>query len=437
MTDPGATARFLLEKGKIREARQVIDMIRPFADTVEGLSQIGGLYNQARDFQSSYEITQEMLAQDIGEHVKDQVRVNVVRNCILLNRIDEALENCRILEKHGAADQDIFMDMSVCYFILGDLASGEAILSRLLTEPRSELLDSKIRFNLGMYKMMQGEFQSGLRDFITYGHKSGLWKNHKMMDKRAWDGKITPGTTLLSCTNGGIGDDIVNVRFHEHMLERGITPVTYTSHPGLAPVFQRNGFQVLEDLTQADPDWQWCPNLAVPVHLGLDTLDLWRGPYLQPRRRRERLPGNLRIGIKCRGNPAYEHDLHRSLPVDEFMSAIPERFTVYSFHIDDDVEHPRAISLKDRIQDWEDTLDYVDQMDVIVSSCTSLVHAAGAMGKRTIVLSPRLNYYIWAASSSGGTSFWYDDNLTVLKQTHYSRWTEPIGDLARILDAEF
>ena len=53
-------------------------------------------------------------------------------------------------------------------------------------------------------------------------------------------------------------------------------------------------------------------------------------------------------------------------------------------------------------------------MDLVVSSCTSLIHAAGSIGKESIVIIPILTYYTWA--KLGYKTKWYENNLTILRQ---------------------
>jgi ADP-heptose:LPS heptosyltransferase len=104
---------------------------------------------------------------------------------------------------------------------------------------------------------------------------------------------------------------------------------------------------------------------------------------------------------------------------------MPENASVY--YIDTEKEYDGSISLKNRIKSWEDTLDFVDQMDIIVSSCTSLVHVAGAMGKRAIVCVPIAEYYIWTSTRTNETTPWYGDNLSVIKQSKLRSWKEPLA----------
>jgi ADP-heptose:LPS heptosyltransferase len=97
------------------------------------------------------------------------------------------------------------------------------------------------------------------------------------------------------------------------------------------------------------------------------------------------------------------------------------------YYIDKEVGHAGTIDLGPRIESWEDTLDFIDQMDCIVSSCTSLVHAAGAMGKTTFVIVPIAEYYIWSTSRKDTSSPWYGPNFQVHKQTKIRSWHEPLA----------
>jgi hypothetical protein len=70
-------------------------------------------------------------------------------------------------------------------------------------------------------------------------------------------------------------------------------------------------------------------------------------------------------------------------------------------------------------------------MDLIISSCTSLIHAAGVMDKKSIVLVPILNYYTWAKPEMH--TKWYSDSLTILRQTEYDNWNSPLTELKDML----
>jgi hypothetical protein len=127
------------------------------------------------------------------------------------------------------------------------------------------------------------------------------------------------------------------------------------------------------------------------------------------------------------GNPKYDQDLHRTIPFEQLVDSIPDDYEIYSFHVDEDFAHPRVTPLKDKLKSWDDTLDYLNQMDLVVSSCTSLIHAAGAIGKESIVIIPILTYYTWA--KLGYQTKWYGENLTILRQCEYDNWNSPLKEL--------
>jgi hypothetical protein len=174
--------------------------------------------------------------------------------------------------------------------------------------------------------------------------------------------------------------------------------------------------------------------MSLPATLNLREQDLWTGPYLTPiRNLKNKLESNkFKIGIKCSGNPYFGQDEYRKIPFETMLKYLPQDAEIY--YIDTETGFPGVINLGDRITCWEDTFDFIDQMDCIVSSCTSLVHAAGAMGKTTFVAVPIAEYYIWTTSDRSTHSPWYGENFHVMRQTVLRSWDEPLAEIAKHVD---
>jgi hypothetical protein len=168
--------------------------------------------------------------------------------------------------------------------------------------------------------------------------------------------------------------------------------------------------------------------MTIPGYLNLTESDLWTEPYITALKNpKNQLNSNkFRVGIKCNGNPYFGQDEYRKIPLDLMLQYIPEECEIYYIDKDHKKNHPRVIDLADRIQSWEDTLDFIDQMDCIISSCTSLVHAAGAMGKTTMVAVPICEYYIWTSTRQDNSTPWYGDNFYVYKQQKLRDWNHPL-----------
>jgi hypothetical protein len=65
-----------------------------------------------------------------------------------------------------------------------------------------------------------------------------------------------------------------------------------------------------------------------------------------------------------------------------------------------------------------------------------LVHAAGALGKRTIVITPIAEYYTWTSTRTDESTPWYGDNFTVLKQKKPRDWSEPLSRAKELIEIE-
>jgi hypothetical protein len=279
-------------------------------------------------------------------------------------------------------------------------------------------------------KMLRdGKTAKGILSFIeSTKPKNGRFEEAFKMKK--WTGSIQPGKTIYVDGEGGIGDEIINIRFFDYIKDLGMKPVLYSTwskyREDTVNLFRRNGYDVITETYSIDRSQLWTPMMSLPGYLNLDETKLWRKPYLTPiRNPKNKIESKkFKIGIKCSGNPYFSQDEYRKIPLELMLSYMPEDAEIY--YIDKEVGHTGCIDLGDRINSWEDTLDFIDQMDCIISSCTSLVHAAGAMGKTCFVIVPIAEYYIWSTSRKDTVSPWYGNNFQVHKQTTLRNWHEPL-----------
>lgn len=425
--DALGTAKFFANAQKFEEAKIALDLVKPYCTNPAQINAIAKVYSDIRDFNSCLQLAFRLSNIITNDEDVYTITTNIVRAHLNLNQPLEALKYIAINESRKPNDYSNLMDKALALFLLNRKEEGQIVLRKILKDCNCEEIKSKVRFNLGTYDLTNGNFKKGLKGFLLEGRKLEIWKKYNFPKHMQWEGGIQKGKTILLAAEGGIGDEIINIRFEKHFREVGMNPVWYTNRIDLATVFRRNGFTVITNRDEYQPDWLWCYSMAVPCYLQLEEKDLWSGPYLQPKRMKKSLSGEFKIGLKTMGDPQYEQDLHRTVPYRQILDILPKDATIYSFHIDSDIEDERVVSLRDKIKSWEDTLDYLDQMDIVISSCTSLIHAASAIGKKSIVMVPILNYYVWAYPSKH--SSWYSDNTTILRQTEYDNWNKPISEL--------
>lgn len=428
MKDPLATAKFFIDINQNDKAKIVLDLLKPYAQTLEQYDELGNLYIKSKDYKSALEIAFKLHNNfNLDSQQKQLMRTNIIRGCLQLNQPENALKFIQINLKENPDDPELRMEEAFTYFLLDKKDLGEKVLRNILTKPHNEDIDRKVKFNLGTYDLRNGLFKKGLREVLTGGRVFNSWKELPFPKEQFWEGNIVKNKTILVCAEGGIGDEIISIRFMKHLKEKGLNPIWHSDRKDIVEIFERCGFPCMSKIKQLPDDWLWTYSMPVPCYLELEKEELWNGPYLTPIKKASKLDGAKKIGIKTMGNPYYDQDLHRTVPFDDLVNCIPEDYTIYSFHMDENLYHPRVINLKDKIKSWDDTFDYIDQMDIVVSSCTSLIHAAGAIGKLSAVIVPLLNYYTWAIP--GNKTKWYGDNLTIFRQKRYDNWELPLTEL--------
>lgn len=428
--DPLGTAKYFVHIGKKQEANEILDMLLPYCQTVDQLDQIGYVYTTNRNFKRGLEIALKLYPRARNGTEMWDMRVNLIRSYLNLNNPKEALRYINANKAINPLDQPNLMDEAYALFLLNKKDEGEKILRKILENPESEDVHNRCLFNLGSYDLRNGNFKTGMKNFLLNGRKMEVWKSLELPN-RPWQGETIPGATIVQVAEGGFGDELINIRFQKHIKDRGMNPVWYTDRKDMAKLFTDNGFTVITSLSDVKPEWMWNYSMLIPVLLDLDEEELWYGPYIKPIEPKQ---FTKKIGIKVSGNPEYDQDLARSIPLNEFVDAIPEQYEIYSFHNDEVIEHPRVINWMDSNTTWDDTIKMINEMDVIASSCTSLPHASGAMGQKTFILVPILKYYLWSNDKSH--SPWYSDDVEILHQETPNCWNVPLNTLKERLTNE-
>jgi tetratricopeptide (TPR) repeat protein len=365
-------------------------------------------------------------------------RTNLYKAYNALNYPEKALFYIGLNLEITPNDFDTLMNKAFNLALMNKRTESEQlILSLIASNPDQE---ENIRYSLSGKMLRDGDTADGILNFIdTFKPRSKVFDDTLQM--KMWTGMPQPGRTIYVNGEGGVGDEIINIRFFDHLKKLGMRPILYSSwnmyRPDLVDLFRRHGHEVICEHYSIDTRELWTNMMPLPGYLGLTESELWTGQYLTPKRdpKNNLASKKFKIGIKCSGNPYFSQDVYRCIPLDQMLEYLPvDNPQVEIYYFDKEKSHPLCINMKDKLDTWEDTLDYLDQMDVVVSSCTSLVHAAGAIAKRTLVLTPIAEYYIWTSTRTNQTTPWYGDNFTVLKQSVLRSWAEPLQQAKQIVD---
>ena len=366
-----------------------------------------------------------------------KARENLYKVYNSLNYPEKALFyiELNLLAKPG--DVDTLMNKAFNLSLMNRHDEAYTILCSLKTKDPEKL--ELIEHSMYKHQLKNGETAKGIKNFITKFKPENILLD-KQIGMKFWEGGVYPGKTIIINGEGGIGDEIINVRFLNWFKKFNMKPIIFSSfykyRKDTVDMFRRNGIEIETNHLFFRKEYLWTHLMSLPAYMGLNESELWEKPYLKPMKREKNKlsDSKFKIGIKRNGNPYFDQDIYRRIPIEEMLNIIPENASVYFF--DKEKTHPRCINLIDKLDTWEDTLDYIDQMDIIVSSCTSLVHAAGAMGKRTIVITPISEYYTWTSTRTDESTPWYGENFSVLRQTKLRDWSEPLARAKELIEIE-
>jgi ADP-heptose:LPS heptosyltransferase len=122
-------------------------------------------------------------------------------------------------------------------------------------------------------------------------------------------------------------------------------------------------------------------------------------------------PKALKIGFVWGGNPDFSDDKKRSTDLDYYQPLFDIPGTQF-FCLQKGPREPeinaapqKVVRLNDQIDDFRDTAVYMNQLDLVITTCTSVAHLAGGLGRPTWVLLHTNSDWRWLLDTED--SPWY------------------------------
>ena len=253
---------------------------------------------------------------------------------------------------------------------------------------------------------------------------------------------------MLVHTEQGNGDAIQFARFLPQIRKRCNKLILVCAEP-LRILF--NEMDCVDEVRlpgnlPADLFDTYCPIMSVAGILNIDLDNLPNStPYLSISKQVvvPELPSNNKpkIGIVWAGSPTQQINHHRSCPIEEMMKLTNNnKFDFYSFQLPISEDHKKILAnhnitnLDTELVSYSHTGALIQQMDIVVSVCTSVVHLSGALNIPSIVLlSPHAD---WRWLTNEETSTWYP-NTQILRQQQSGDWNSLIKQCLRELEKIF
>jgi len=302
----------------------------------------------------------------------------------------------------------------------------------------------------GILHLRHGRFAKGWDDY-QWRLKTEKVKGTLLYGKPFWQGEDFQGKTLLVQSEQGFGDSMQFVRYLPMVKARG-GKVVLAEKPELIDLLGNlEGVDDLVDIRQlADRGVGYdlyVPLLNLPAifNTDMDTIPI-RLPYLFANESKVdhwcKAIGEdgFKVGIVWAGDPIHTNDHNRSCRLKDFMSlAKLKNVNLFSLQkgscVDQIKNWPSDIEPIEDIgqgfNDFSDTAAAIENMDLIISVDTSVIHLAGAMGKTAWLIIPYESDWRWMLDRQD--SPWYP-TVRIFRQKQHSGWEELFDRVADSLE---
>lgn len=446
-------SNFLNSTNNRELALQLLEVFAKRAVFFEEFDDISKCYFKIKEYSKSIEYGEKAYAIASRPEQMYNIRSNLINVYNHNNEPHKALRYIKANQDLIKNDIDMEFEKAFSLFLLNRKNEAAELLRSKIDSPfLDEEQRTKLFFNLGTYDMLDGNLLLGMERFLFFGEKMKIWNHATIFSQdninslgfTRWDGTITPGKNILIVAEAGIGDEIINMRFYKKIKDLGMNPIwmTLPYRKELIELYKANGIyaiSTIEEIPFHFRDFVAVPAMHLPLFLRCEYKDLWDGPYItntieEYDKKWELLvprSNKLNVGIRYQGNPEYDQDLHRSIPLKNLMESLSELdANFYNLQRDTGVdqlsEFPNIIDPIKESNNILDLVSYIKQLDIVVTSCTSVAHIALAMGKLTFVWVPISCYYVWCNPTK--KSPWYGNNCHVLYQEKPKNWQNCIAE---------
>jgi tetratricopeptide (TPR) repeat protein len=394
----------------------------------------------------------ECLADNRRAHARDPTNVvfcnNVADALVLLGEYEEALE---WFDKALSLRPDFIEVLSNKGFALAHLHRfDEAIEVQrrvLVLEPNN----AKAAWALAHLRLTMGDFAAG------WAEREARWKvpdfspEYPKFSQPKWLGKQDiEGKTILICVDEGLGDVLQFARYVPELPARGANVVLVVQE-ALCPLLSGlpGVSQCLPFGTRELPPFDFhCPIMSLPLAFGTTIETIPPACYLPPLPQarveawgdRLGVHDRLRVGLVWSGNPRQRNDHNRSMAFEMLTPLLDLDASFISLQKDVRSEdkallaaHTNIIDFTAELTDFVETAALVENLDLVITVCTSVAHLAGTLGRPTWIMLPHLGDWRWLLGRDD--SPWYP-TVRLFRQGEKRNFAEVVARVRTELHAK-
>ena len=306
-------------------------------------------------------------------------------------------------------------------------------------------------FNRGWFMIQDGDYQKGCQllengRFLNVYGSPPLKTDAPIFNPNTQSIK---GKSIIVSLEGGYGDEIIHARFATSYKKQGANKVYIACAPELVSVCARiegvDGVILRNQANTVAHDY-WVPGFSAGWLAGHTFDNFPSDPYLTAKPESVEIwkefvkSDKIKVGIRWAGNPKFEHQQFRKFP-ENFITNLAkyDELEIYSLQKDHNLVQlpPGVHDLQHFLLSWEDTMAAIANLDIVITSCTSIAHIAAGMGKETWVIVPILPYHTWTAGAPTSNTSPYYKCVKLFRQEDHKKWNPTFQNLYAALEERF
>ena len=306
-------------------------------------------------------------------------------------------------------------------------------------------------WNKSLSQLTLGELAEGCGNY-EYRFKLKSAKPQFITIPRLKNLKNLNNKRILIWSEQGLGDSIQFCRYIYKIIDLG-AKVTFDISKKLTALMSRQFNCTINEtgqgLVQNDFDFQ-IPLLSLPMLFNTDLNNIpFSNSYLTTSKNKDVEWSNklkltkkkLNIAITYSGNPDYVADSERSASLKIFYPLVDKAnlFLIQKeIKAEDELflkKYPQIKFIGKDIDNFDDLASIMQNMDLVISTDTSIPHLAAAIGKRVFILLGKITDWRWMLNST--TSPWYSSATLLRKQFNPESKTEDWSQAFEAIMKEF
>ena len=414
----------LVDQGKLKEANELAKIY-----AINALQASALIYQKLNNLEESIKLSKMCV------EINPNNAINYANLCYFFSNKMMSLEAFEAAKQSFILNPTIEAGINVG-IILSSMNRVDEAIDCYETLLQKEPNQPKAKFNLGCMYMHKERYLEGLKNLeYRFENENSLKKFKSRFSKPCWDGKVDlNGKKILIFNEQGLGDAIQFLRYVPLLKKRGAFVITECQEE-LEGLFKGFFDQIIcRDFDNPKfPDHDYVVSFSSLSYLLDPELKyIPETPYLFAKPF-DFKNNKFKIGIVWAGNPDHPNDLIRSCKFKHFLplTKIPG-VDVYSLQLLSNMKRRWFDEEADLSEEFHDsgvislsldnfckTASYIQGLDLVVTIDTSIVHLAGAMGKKVYMIPTFCSDCRWGIKKK--KTHWYK-SVKIFRQRKINDW---------------